>query len=108
MIIGYGRVKYKKDILSSSYDCGYKEGLLKSNGANETFIDIDCPEKLTNRVELNNAIDLLKEGDVLMVASQYDSCNDIDEFYKIYETIKKKGAILQFATPIYRPFIKQK
>lgn len=107
MIIGYGRIKHKENILTVSYNYGYKEGLLKSNGANTIFIDVNCTTKILNRPELKSAIDLLQEGDILLATSNYDLYDDINEFYKIYTLIKKKGATLKFATPIYSPNISQ-
>lgn len=95
MIIGYGRIRHKEDILTGCYNYGYKEGLLKSNGAEEIFIDIDTPATTINRTQLKEAINTLNKGDVLLAASSYDLYRDINVLYEIYTLVQKKGATLK-------------
>lgn len=98
MIIGYGYVKGTFDILSTKYNSGYIEGVLKSNGSDLIFIDTVVKHNPLYRPQFKAALSQLKEGDIFMwYKSYHDAFLDMDIFCEIYLKIKKKGATLQFA-----------
>lgn len=103
MIIGYGYVKGTSDILSTKYNSGYIEGVLKSNGADLIFIDTVVKHNPMYRPQFKTALSLLKEGDVFMWYKHYtDAFLDMDIVCDIYIKIRKKGATLKFASSTYR------
>lgn len=109
MIIGYGYVKETCDILSTKYNSGYIEGVLKSNGADLIFIDTVVKHNPMYSTQFKTALSLLKKGDIFMLYKHYTNAFvDIDIVYDIYTKIRKKGATLKFATNNQNRYIRKR
>jgi DNA invertase Pin-like site-specific DNA recombinase len=84
MKVGYARVSSTGQNLEAQIE------LLKKAGCEKIFHEKKSGTKRTNRIELENALDFVREGDIFVV-TRLDRCsrNTLD-LYKILELLKNK------------------
>lgn len=88
MLIGYKRVSTQNQKLDRQTD------LLNEYGVERIF-----EEKITGtkreRQELNKMLDMLREGDIVIVAELTRLSRSTKDLFEIVETIEKKGASIK-------------
>ena len=85
MKIGYARVSSRGQNLEAQIE------ILKRAGCEKVFQEKKSGTSLTSRVELESALDYVREGDIFMV-TRLDRCSRSTlDLYKILETLKEKG-----------------
>jgi DNA invertase Pin-like site-specific DNA recombinase len=84
MLVGYARVSSTGQNLDSQIEA------LKKIGCEKIFMEKKSGTKVENRVELQNALDFVRENDTLIV-TRLDRCSrSVPDLYKILETLKNK------------------
>ena len=85
MKIGYARVSSRGQNLEAQIE------LLTRAGCEKIFEEKKSGTSLTSRVELESALDYVREGDIFMV-TRLDRCSRSTlDLYKILEILKEKG-----------------
>ncbi len=85
MKIGYARVSSSGQNLEAQIE------ILKRAGCEKIFQEKKSGTSLTSRVELESALDYVREGDIFMV-TRLDRCSRSTlDLYKILEILKEKG-----------------
>ena len=89
MKVGYARVSSTGQNLEAQIE------LLKMAGCDKIFQEKKSGSQMDNRIELNNALDFVRAGDIFMV-TRLDRCarSNLD-FYRILEILKTKEVELK-------------
>ncbi len=84
MLVGYARVSSTGQNLDSQLE------ILKQAGCEKIFMEKKSGTNTKDRLELQNALDFVREGDSLMV-TRLDRCSrSVSDLYKILEQLKEK------------------
>lgn len=84
MLVGYARVSSTGQNLDSQIEA------LEKAGCKKIFKEKKSGTDTKNRVELQNILDFVREGDTLVV-TRIDRCSrSVSDLYKILETLKEK------------------
>ena len=95
MKIGYARVSSTGQNLETQIE------ILKEAGCEKIFQEKKSGTALNNRVELQNALNFIREGDIFMVTRLDRFARSNRDLYKIIEILNKKGVEFKATNQIF-------